>query len=104
MEMSREALERELADLEAKNAAATGWGAAIGARHERIKAIRSQLAGRQYAKPTNLPVIPRLPPDHPADLPGNKAVAVCGECGRTIYQIEGYCCMNSRCPVQPRIT
>jgi hypothetical protein len=49
-----------------------------------------------------LPVIPALPPDYPDDLPGNKAVATCGECGRTVYQLESYCCMNARCPVQPR--
>lgn len=49
-----------------------------------------------------LPIIPKLPPDSPHDLPGNKAVAQCGECGRIIYQIEGYYCMNNRCPVQIR--
>jgi hypothetical protein len=42
--MDREALERELAELEAKNAAAPGWGAAVGARHERINGIRKALA------------------------------------------------------------
>jgi hypothetical protein len=42
--MDREALERELAELEAKNAAATSWGAAVSARHERIKGIRAALA------------------------------------------------------------
>ena len=41
--MDREALERELAELEARNEAAVSWGAAVGARHERIKAIRSAL-------------------------------------------------------------
>lgn len=49
-----------------------------------------------------LPVIPKLPPDHPDDRPGNKAVATCGECGRTVFQIEHYCCMHPRCPIQPR--
>ncbi|MFZ5713074.1 MAG: hypothetical protein ACOY3N_09560 [Bradyrhizobium sp.] len=42
--MDREALKRELAELEAKNAAATSWGAAVGARHERIKGIRAALS------------------------------------------------------------
>jgi len=35
----REELLAERADLMAKNAAATSWGAAVGARHERIKGI-----------------------------------------------------------------
>lgn len=52
----------------------------------------------------DLPVIPKLPQDSPHDLPGNKAMARCGECNRIIYQIEGYCCLNTRCPVQPRIS
>jgi hypothetical protein len=41
---SKEELRKELAKLEAANAAAPGWGAAVGARHERIKAIRSALS------------------------------------------------------------
>lgn len=59
---AREKLLAELADLEAKNAAATSWGAAVGARHERIKGIRSQLA---RMRPTDWkqdqPETPRLP-------------------------------------------
>lgn len=35
----RDKLLAEKARLEADNAAATGWGAAVGARHERIKEI-----------------------------------------------------------------
>ena len=53
----------------------------------------------------NLPVIPKLPENWPP--PGIKdphytPVAKCGECGRLIYMIEAYCCMNPRCPVQPK--
>ena len=40
----RDKLLAEKARLEADNAAATGWGAAVGARHERIKAIDAMLA------------------------------------------------------------
>lgn len=36
-------LEKEMAELIAKNEAATGWGAAVGARHERIKHIQAIL-------------------------------------------------------------
>lgn len=43
MSKSRDELLAELADLQAKNEAATSWGAAIGARHERIKEIQSTL-------------------------------------------------------------
>jgi len=39
-----EALRAELAELEAANKAATGWGAAVGARQERINSIRRQLS------------------------------------------------------------
>ncbi len=53
--------------------------------------------------PDDLPVIPKVKRS-PHDLPGNKAVARCGECGRVVYQIEGYCCMRDNCPVQPRFT
>jgi hypothetical protein len=51
-----------------------------------------------------LPIIPQLRKPHPEDWPGNPAVAKCGECGRTIHFIENYCCMNARCPVQPKFT
>jgi hypothetical protein len=40
----REALEAERAELIAKNEAATSWGAAVGARSERIREIDSALA------------------------------------------------------------
>ena len=44
LQKTREDLQAELAELEAKNEAATSWGGAVGARSERIKEIRSQLA------------------------------------------------------------
>ena len=60
--------------------------------------------GQSVVKPLDdLPIIPKLPPDRPEDMPGNKAVARCGECGRVVYQVEGYCCPNSRCPVQLKL-
>lgn len=37
-------LEKELGELVAKNEAAKSWGAAVGARHERIKEIRGLLS------------------------------------------------------------
>ena len=37
----------ELAELEAANEAADGWGAAVGARQERINSIRRTLSARQ---------------------------------------------------------
>lgn len=49
----------------------------------------------------NLPVTPKLPPKSPRS---DGAVAICGECGRTVYQMEMYCCMNDRCPVQVKVT
>lgn len=38
------ALQAERAELQAANEAATGWGAAVGARGERIRAINAALA------------------------------------------------------------
>lgn len=52
--------------------------------------------------PRGLPVVPRLP-DHAPGLPRGP-VAICGECGREIHAVEGYCCMNLRCPVQTVVT
>ena len=43
IEVQRKALETELAELQAKNEAATSWGAAVGARSERIKGLQSAL-------------------------------------------------------------
>lgn len=52
----------------------------------------------------SLPIIPPLPPYNPEDRPGNKAIAICGQCGRTVHQMEMYSCSQDRCPIQPRIT
>lgn len=43
-------LEAELAQLSAANAAATSWGAAVGARSERIREIESELRRRSAVK------------------------------------------------------
>ena len=48
------ALEAERAELMAKNAAATSWGAAVGARSERIKEIDQEL--RRLAAPDQKPL------------------------------------------------
>ncbi|WP_315804065.1 hypothetical protein [Bradyrhizobium sp. SZCCHNS3002] len=45
--LRREQLRAELAQLEAANADAPEWGAAVGARQERINAIRRALAGAE---------------------------------------------------------
>lgn len=44
-------LEAELAELVAANEAATSWGAAVGARSERIQDIRSELRRLREPKP-----------------------------------------------------
>lgn len=43
---SKEDLEARYAELKAKNEAATGWGAAVGARHEEMKEIERELRRR----------------------------------------------------------
>ncbi|MDN3278808.1 hypothetical protein QWJ07_31415 [Frankia sp. RB7] len=43
----RSEIEAELKQLEAANEAATSWGAAVGARHERIKGLKAELAREQ---------------------------------------------------------
>lgn len=45
----RNELEAELVQLEADNAAATEWGAAVGARCERIRAIQRRLSADHHA-------------------------------------------------------
>lgn len=44
-------LESRLSELKAKNEAATGWGAAVGARHEEIKEIERELRRRSAPTP-----------------------------------------------------
>jgi hypothetical protein len=65
--------EREIAELEKAQAEATGWGAGVGARHERLKAlyaerapsppqdVREALAGYEYQlPPQGIPAIEEL--------------------------------------------
>lgn len=42
--MTEQEIKDRLSELYAKQAAATGWGAAVGARHEEIKSLEGQLA------------------------------------------------------------
>lgn len=39
---------------------------------------------------------------HPFDL--SKSIGKCGECNRKLYQADMYCCMNPKCPIQPKVT
>jgi hypothetical protein len=48
---TNEELEARLAKLRAANEAATGWGAAVGARHEEIQGIESELRRRAVQRP-----------------------------------------------------
>ena len=49
---TRSEQEQRMAELVAKNAAATSWGAAVGARHEEIKEIEAQLRQLDRTPPT----------------------------------------------------
>jgi len=50
------AIDKELGELEAANAAAPGWGAAVGARGERIKGLRSERDSlERYVSPVKPP-------------------------------------------------
>jgi hypothetical protein len=55
----------------------------------------------ERAKRLGVPVVPKLPMQKPYDP--NPVVAICGECGRDIHMMEGYCCGRNNCPVQPRV-
>lgn len=46
--------------------------------------------------------VPYIEPVRPSNPSGNPVVAVCGECGRDVYMIEGYSCPRGNCPIQPR--
>ena len=57
----------------------------------------------EKARKLGVPMIgPRHGTTNPPRLDG--VVAVCGECGREVMQVEGYSCRNDRCPIQPRMT
>lgn len=45
----REEILSKIEELEAANAAAPGWGAAVGARHEWIKSLRRELDREQLS-------------------------------------------------------
>jgi hypothetical protein len=46
--MTNKEIEAEIAELAASNKAAPGWGAAVGARLERIKELESELRRRSF--------------------------------------------------------
>ena len=48
-------LTARLDELEKANEAATGWGAAVGARHEEIKSIKGRLSTPQGCDPCSWP-------------------------------------------------
>lgn len=53
--------------------------------------------------PGSLPGVPSTPPIYPDNIPENKVVAVCGECGRSIYRLDMYSCKRENCPIQRKI-
>lgn len=57
---------------------------------------------RRLPNGREVPVILPLPPEEPYEP--NPVVAICGQCGIELRKVMMYCCMNSRCPVQPRVT
>lgn len=56
----------------------------------------------EKAREHGVPVIPKLPEYTQKPYDPNPVVAICGECGREIRKIEGYSCLEARCPVQPK--
>lgn len=58
---------------------------------------------RRFVSPRkNIPIIPKLPDDHPRPHP-DEPWAICGECGMELRGVMGYVCPNSRCPVFPHV-
>ena len=59
---------------------------------------------QDLAQDLNVPLIPPIPEKLKDNNDPNPVVAVCGECGRGVRQVEMYCCMNTHCPIQPKVT
>jgi hypothetical protein len=57
----------------------------------------------EKAKRHGVPLIPKLPERRNTFDP-NPVVAVCGECGREVREVEGYWCPIALCPVQVKAT
>lgn len=55
----------------------------------------------ELARELGVPLIAPMPKATPP-YETNPVVAVCGECGRKVCKVEGYCCGNGNCPIQPR--
>lgn len=61
------------------------------------------MSPEELARHLDVPLIAPLPTQkglRPYET--NPVIAICGECGRKVYKIEGYCCQNGRCPIQPQ--
>ena len=63
---------------------------------------RGLMTPADKARELGVPVIGPLGPKSTRPMSVNPVVAVCGECGREIHQVEGYSCQNGRCPVTLR--
>ncbi len=57
---ARTDIEARLAELYTTQAAATGWGAAVGARHEEIKSLEGRLAAMNQPQPVSREAIARI--------------------------------------------
>lgn len=57
----------------------------------------------EKARRLGVPLIPPKPKPQPPGV-GNPVVAVCGACGREIFQIDSYCCQQDNCPFRSNIT
>lgn len=59
---------------------------------------------QEKAKRIGVPIIPskKKKKDKPKD-PHKKTIAVCGECGREVKEIDFYSCNKDNCPVQNQI-
>jgi len=55
---------------------------------------RARRLGVPYVKPI----------DRPKRYDLNPVIAICGGCGRDVHRMEGYCCPQSNCPIQPQAT
>jgi hypothetical protein len=62
------------------------------------------LSIEERAKRLGVPVIRPMRRYVTPTMPTNPVVAICGECGRDVYMIEGYSCSHNDCPIQPKFS